>query len=228
MNLNHPNRKRFIGPALIVSATVAVISIVVISANLSRVDSQRAKDEARDKINAVRALKPAQLTGKMAPPAILEGRIMSAPTADDASTSPFFDEGANELTIEGFRGTGLVINFWATWCLPCIKEMPALDNLAGELNGSGTKGGIRVLALSVDRRALQKVPIFYKETKIKNLDIHFDEKGILSKKLGVKGLPTTVLIKADGSILGSVIGVLEWDNDVVREYLVRVLSAPPD
>ena len=128
MNPNRSNRKVFIGPALVVSAIVVVIAIVVISVNLSRVDAPQPKDG----INAVRALKPAPLTGAATPPPILQGRIMSGAIAGGAFTTPFFDGGANELTIESLKGTGLVVNFWATWCLPCIKEMPALDRLAGK------------------------------------------------------------------------------------------------
>ncbi len=220
MNPNPQNRKKFIGPALIVLAMVAVMAIVVISTNLSSPQDQSAYSSMTDGTRT-RAPGPAQLTGALAPPDMLKNRIMTTEMDDDAFSTPFFDASEKELTINGLRGSGLIVNFWATWCVPCVREMPSLDRLAGKLS----KSGIKVLALSVDRKALEKVPGFYAKTGVKNLDIYFDEKGVLSKLMGVKGLPTTILIKADGSILGSISGILEWDDEKVSGYLGRVLAA---
>ena len=220
MNPNPSNRKRFIGPALIVAAMVAVMAIVVISTNLSSPEAPSAYSSMAD-ITAARTLRPAQLTGALAPPEMLKGRIMAVQVDADAFSTPFFDASEKGLTLKGFKGSGLIVNFWATWCVPCVKEMPSLDRLAGKLDGSE----IKVMALSVDRRALEKVPAFYTKTGIKNLDIYFDKKGVVSKLMGVKGLPTTVLIKADGSILGSISGTLEWDDQEISDYLGRVLAA---
>ena len=223
MNPNPSNRKKFIGPALIAAAMVAIVvivTIVVISTNLSSPQAPSTYS-AMTGATAAATLQPAQLTGDLAPPSMLKGRIMAVNMDSDAFSALFFDLDGKELTVEGLKGSGLIINFWATWCAPCVKEMPSLDRLAGKLD----KNKIKVLPLSVDRKALKKVPAFYTETGIKNLGIYFDKKGVLSKLMGVKGLPTTVLIKADGSVLGSVSGMLEWDNPNVSDYLSRVLAA---
>lgn len=220
MNPNPENRKSFItqlpGFALIVSAMIAVMAIVVISYNLSSQDSSPT-DAA---INSIRGLKPVELSGDLTPPDAILNRIMASNINRDAFSTPFYDGGANEVSLNSFKGSGLIVNFWATWCVPCVKEMPALDRLAAKISASNVK----VLALSVDRKALEKVPVFYKEIGIKNLGVMFDEKGVLSKLMGVKGLPTTVLIRADGTVFGSVVGMAEWDNDEVAQYLGRVLS----
>lgn len=223
MNLNPSNRKKFIGPALIAATMVAmvvIVTIVVISANLSSPGGPSAYSSMSD-ISTTRMLRPAQLTGPLAPPEVLKGRIMATQLDDDAFSTPFIDADGKELTIEGLKGNGLIINFWATWCVPCVKEMPSLDRLSAILERSK----IKVLPLSVDRKAMKKVPAFYIEAGIQNLGIYIDEKGALSKLMGVKGLPTTVLIRADGSILGSISGTLEWDDNVVSDYLIRVLAA---
>ena len=220
MNPNPSNRKKFIGPALIVAAMIAVLAIVVISTNLSSPQAPSAYSSMGD-ISAARTLRPAQLTGSLTPPEVLKGRIMAAQLDNDAFSTPFIDADGKELTIEGLKGNGLIINFWATWCVPCVKEMPSLDRLSAILERSK----IKVLPLSVDRKAIKKVPAFYTEAGIQNLGIYIDEKGALSKLMGAKSLPTTVLIRADGSVLGSISGMLEWDDNVVSDYLIRVLAA---
>ena len=220
MNLNPSNRKKFIGPALIIAAMVAVMAIVVISTNLSSPQEDPSAYSSMSDASVARRLRPAQLTGPLTPPEVLKGRIMAAQLDDAAFFTPFTDIDGKELTIEGFKGNGLIINFWATWCIPCVKEMPSLDRLSAILE----KNKIKVLPLSVDRKAMKKVPDFYAETGIKNLGVYIDKKGALSRLMGVKGLPTTILIKADGSVLGSISGMLEWDDNVVSNYLIRVLA----
>ncbi|MDH5490236.1 MAG: hypothetical protein OEX17_09950, partial [Rhodospirillaceae bacterium] len=72
---------------------------------------------------------------------------------------------------------------------------------------------------------LEKVPAFFETIGVKNLEIHYDDKGKISRLMGVKGLPTTVLIRHDGSVLGSVSGMVEWDAPEVVSYLARILGA---
>jgi len=224
MNPKNPNRKKIINPLLIggvaISAIIGVIAIVVISTNLSTPDSDSAYSSMSG-ASAGKSLALVELTGDMKPPAQLEGRIMASEIDEDAFSTQFFDANAGGQTIGSLKGSGLIINFWATWCVPCVKEMPALDNLAGELAGKGVK----VLALSVDRQPLEKVPAFFETIGVKNLGVYYDDKGMISRLMGVKGLPTTVLVSHDGSVLGSVSGMVEWDDPEVVSYLARILGA---
>lgn len=152
---------------------------------------------------------PVDLANKLRPPI----------TKDGALDTPFFDAKKAEITLKSLKGEGIVMNIWATWCAPCVREMPALDNLAKKLEGTG----VRILAVSEDRKALNKVPPFFAANNIKNLALYYDERAELSRKLGVSGLPTTVLIHADGTVAGRVLGVLEWDSPEVVQYLVQTL-----
>lgn len=224
MNPKHPNRKKFISPmvvtAMIFSAIISVIAIVIISTNLSTPDTKSAYSSMSG-ASAAKPLGVVELSGEMTPPSLLKGRIMAVEADKDAFSTPFFDALENGQTIKDLAGSGIIINFWATWCVPCVKEMPALDAMAGVL----APMGVKVLALSVDRLPLEKVPAFFETIGIKNLGINYDEKGAISKLLGVKGLPTTILVKPDGSILGSVAGMLEWDDPEVVSYLGRILSS---
>lgn len=146
--------------------------------------------------------------------------LLAPKTNEAAFDAPFFNANNESLTLSALNGQGVVLNFWATWCQPCVREMPALDNLALKLKDRG----VRVVALSEDRKAMDLVPAFYADKGIANLDIYYDLKSGLSRKMGVEGLPTTVLISADGREIGRVKGALEWDADAIVDYLAHALG----
>lgn len=153
-------------------------------------------------------------------PSALAQKLLEPKSGMDAFDTPFFNAKEEPLTLSSFKGQGIVLNFWATWCPPCVYEMPALDNLAARLNDQG----VRVIAVSEDRNALAKVPAFFNDQGIKNLDVYFDPQGALSRKFGIDGLPTTLLIGADGREIGRIKGVLQWDEDAIVAYLARALA----
>lgn len=153
-------------------------------------------------------------------PLELANKLRPAVTGEGALDTPFFNAKKEEITIASLKGKGVVMNFWATWCAPCVREMPALDKLAGQLKGSG----VEVMTVSTDRKPLKKVPPFFEANGLTNLDLYYDVKSNLSRKLGVQGLPTTVLIAADGTVTGRVLGVLEWDSPDTIKYLVSTLA----
>ena len=153
-------------------------------------------------------------------PLELANKLRPAVTGKGALDTPFFNAAEEQITIASLKGRGVVMNFWATWCAPCVREMPALDRLAAKLKETG----VDVIAVSEDRKALKKVPPFFEANAIKNLDVFYDVKGKLSRKVGVEGLPTTILINADGQLVGRVLGVLEWDAPETVNYLAQTLG----
>ncbi len=138
------------------------------------------------------------------------------------STLTFFEDGEVSRTIADYRGSGVVMNFWATWCAPCVREMPSLDRLQAKVPG------IRVLGLSVDRGGAPVVENFYRQHGIANLDVLADRGGKLMRKLRVRGLPTTLLIDADGNEVGRVVGPAEWDQGPLRALIGRTIEARPE
>lgn len=138
-----------------------------------------------------------------------------------APLQPFKDANGNAITLADFRGTGIVLNFWATWCAPCVAEMPALDRLDAELADEG----IRVVAVSEDRKPEEMSPPFYVEHGLTSLGQYGDEKMQLARAAKVGGLPTTLLINRNGDEVASVLGAAEWDDPKVVDFLRQCLLA---
>lgn len=145
------------------------------------------------------------------------------PTAEtrEIPKATFLDAEGNEKSLADFRGAGLVLNFWATWCAPCVKEMPALDRLAADAGGRG----LRVLALSADREGAPVVRAFFEVNGVGHLAVTVDKLSRVARAVGVDGLPTTVLYDAEGREIGRVVGVAEWDMPAALDFLGGCLAA---
>lgn len=137
-----------------------------------------------------------------------------------APDEAYTDDADTERRLAAFRGSGLIVNFWATWCAPCVKEMPALDALAKEMKSDG----IAVLALSADREGAPVVRRFYEKNGITRLDIAIDRMSRVARTLKVEGLPTTVLFNADGREIGRLVGTAEWDAPETISFLRGCLA----
>jgi thiol-disulfide isomerase/thioredoxin len=109
-------------------------------------------------------------------------------------------------TLQDYRGRGVVLNFWATWCVPCVREMPALAKLAGLLAGAD----VVILPLSSDRGGAAAVEAYFKDKSIEGLPVLLDPRGEASRAFGVRGIPTTVLIDAHGRERGRYEGAADW------------------
>ena len=112
------------------------------------------------------------------------------------------------LSRNKFKGKLLLINFWATWCAPCILEMPSLVTLQKKRGGND----FTVLALSQDFQEWKAINPFLEKYKLDGLPIYVDRKSTTGIKLKVIGLPTSVLISPAGKVLGHLKGVAEWDS----------------
>lgn len=120
----------------------------------------------------------------------------------------FVDAEGRALTLDAFRGRVVLLNIWATWCLPCREEMPALDRLQGMLGGAG----FEVLALSVDQAGLAAVRPFFQRVGVKHLRPYLDTAGAALTVLAVAGVPQTLLIDRDGEEIGRKLGPAAWDD----------------
>lgn len=126
-------------------------------------------------------------------------------------------------SLQAFRGRVVLLNVWATWCVPCRTEMPTLDRLQASLGGEE----FIVLALSVDRGGVERIRPFFAEMGIANLDIFVDSTARAVRTLGTPGLPTTMLLDRDGQELARVVGPAEWDSEDIQAVIRRVISESP-
>ena len=119
-----------------------------------------------------------------------------------------------------FRSQVVLLNFWATWCVPCKTEMPSLDRLEAALGSDK----FLVLPLSQDRIAVEKVRAFYDQIKITALPLYIDQTGASQRAFAVAGLPSTVLIDAEGRMVGRMVGPAEWDSAEAQALLRHFLG----
>ena len=133
-----------------------------------------------------------------------------------------FEDGNGEaLTLADLRGKTVLLNIWATWCVPCREEMPTLDALEAELGGPG----FEVVPLSVDRAGPEVVRKFYAEIGIEHLGLYIDASMRASFDLQAPGLPTTLLIDSEGRELGRLVGPAEWDTPEMIAFLKNHLTS---
>jgi thiol-disulfide isomerase/thioredoxin len=139
-----------------------------------------------------------------------------------APLEAFTDLAGNRVRLADFKGRVVLLNFWATWCGPCVREMPALDRLQAALGGRG----LRVVAVSIDRKGAQVIRPFAKRLGLAHMGLYHDPKGALFRAFGVTGLPATFLIDRQGGIVGAYAGPAEWDGDEARALIEYYLDAP--
>lgn len=133
----------------------------------------------------------------------------------------FADATGAPRTLADFKGRIVLVNLWATWCVPCRTEMPSLDRLQGKLGGPD----FMVLPLSIDKGGRAVIEEFYAEVGIEHLDIYVDPTARAGMELGAVGIPTTLLISAEGVELGRMIGPAEWDSPAALKMIGTLIIA---
>jgi thiol-disulfide isomerase/thioredoxin len=133
----------------------------------------------------------------------------------------FTDAAGNLHTLADFKGKTVLLNLWATWCLPCRKEMPALDKLQATLGGAD----FEVVPVSIDRKGMEAVNKFYAEIGLQHLGRYVAPAANRAlDQFGVFGLPATVLIDRNGQELGRLFGPAEWDSPEVIAFLKDIIA----
>ena len=150
-------------------------------------------------------------------PARLGEFVPSAPLLPAPATS-FVDLTGSEVSLAQFSGKIVLVNLWATWCEPCLREMPSLERLQSRL---GDK--IVVVAISEDRGSKTVEPFIVK-LGLKSVKIYLDPKSAMERAFKVQGLPTSFLIDREGRVLGRVEGAAEWDKPKLLGILKSFLG----
>jgi len=126
----------------------------------------------------------------------------------------FADAAGKQLQLKDLRGKPVLINLWATWCAPCVAELPALDRMT-------QAGVVRVLTVSQDMGQTEKVADFLKQRGVKQLEPWLDPKSDLAFHYGAAPLPISVLYGSDGREIWRMSGPLEWDEAEVRKLVAE-------
>ena len=135
----------------------------------------------------------------------------------------FTDSSGSEVNLSKWQGRVVLLNLWATWCAPCRKEMPTLNEVQKQL---GSKD-FEVVALSVDRKGLDASSAFLKETGADELGLYIDETTTSLSALQALGLPATLLIDRRGREIGRLLGPAEWNSAEAIALMRAALAETP-
>ena len=114
----------------------------------------------------------------------------------------------------------LLINFWATWCSPCTKEMPSLN----ELQAKFEKDQLKIVTIATGRNNPNKIVNFFEEYNLSNLENYRDPKGKLALDLGVIGLPFSIIISRDKKDIARLIGPIDWSKKEVEDLFLELIK----
>jgi len=166
-----------------------------------------------------------ELAKKLAP--LARGEVAAVNVAKSPLKVPdlaFQDAGGKPLSLANWRGRTVLLNLWATWCVPCRKEMPALDALQQKLGGPD----FQVVAVNIDTRDPDKPKAFLKELGIDKLAYYTDPTAKTFQDLKAIGrafgMPTTLLVDRQGCEIGTIAGPAEWASDDAIKLIQAALS----
>jgi thiol-disulfide isomerase/thioredoxin len=146
---------------------------------------------------------------------------LSFKAAGKAAPATVFESKSGPTTLGAFKGKVVVLNLWATWCGPCLKELPAIDRLAGTMKGSD----VVVLAVSEDQAGWRAVDPWWAKAKLKHLTPYIDKKMDLGFGYGAAGLPLTLVYDRQGQEVARIAAPAVWDSPNAIALLRAIASA---
>lgn len=141
-------------------------------------------------------------------------------TPEPAADAAFTAEDGSEMTLADYEGQITVVNFWATWCAPCRKEMPDLSDLQTQLGDDD----FSVVTIATGRNPRPAMERFFAEIEVDNLPLHTDPRSALARNMGVLGLPITLILDRQGREMARLQGDAKWNS----ESAVAILTAIKD
>jgi thiol-disulfide isomerase/thioredoxin len=201
--------------AMIVAALAVVIGAAVLYGN--------APGAGKDEVASCPAAKGA--AARLAPLAHGEVAALNVDkNPKPAAAISFRDAEGKTLTLADFKGRNVLLNLWATWCVPCRAEMPALDRLQAKLGGQD----FEVVAVNIDTARLDRPKAFLDDIGVKSLVRYADSSADSFEALKVAGkalgLPTSLLIGADGCELAVMAGPAKWDSDDAAKVVTAMVG----
>jgi len=127
----------------------------------------------------------------------------------------FLDSKQEIVELNNYKGKLVILNFWATWCAPCKKEMPSLDSL----KSNKVLDNLEIFPINIGKDNFKKSQKFFSELKIKNLEIYFGSPITLTKELSLRGVPTTIIFNRRGQEFARIIGSIDFSDESFIEWL---------
>tara|TARA_B100000029_G_scaffold361593_1_gene354575 strand:+ start:922 stop:1461 length:540 start_codon:yes stop_codon:yes gene_type:complete len=129
----------------------------------------------------------------------------------------FEDFSGNQINLNQYKGKLVIINFWATWCAPCRREMPSLDKLYKNSNFKN----LEVFAVNMEQPDTLKTKKFFSDLNIQKLKIYFDKNLNFVKKFNLKGVPTTILINKKNEEFAKIVGEVNFQDKKFLKWLLK-------
>lgn len=144
--------------------------------------------------------------------------------AKPAGTSGFVTFDDKPISLADYSGKWVLLNFWATWCAPCRKEMPMLSDLQTEFGGAD----FEVVTVAAGRNPPPAMKAFFDEIGVTNLPLHRDPKSALAREMGILGLPVTIILDPEGREVARMLGDADWSSDNAKDILRTLLGRASD
>ncbi|MGB2729752.1 MAG: TlpA disulfide reductase family protein [Methylovirgula sp.] len=196
-----PSPSRFPSPLISLAVLAAVLGFIYVMKGGHRNEAAAACASTRTVISRLEPL--------------VHGEIAALALSNAPRPMPnltFTGADGKTVKLSDFRGRDVLLNLWATWCVPCRQEMPALDRLEGKRGGPD----FQVVAVNIDTARLDRPKAFLREIGVKNLTFYADNTAnifeVLKENGKVLGLPTTILVGKDGCNIGTMAGPAVWDS----------------
>jgi thiol-disulfide isomerase/thioredoxin len=149
----------------------------------------------------------------------LAGGLKPVSPPEAAPDAAFVSADGTTHHLSDFKGRGMVVNLWATWCAPCVAEMPSLEKLSKAL----APADIAVLPLSSDRGGANTVQAWFTAHNVTGLPVLLDPKGALARSVNARGIPTTLIINKSGQVVARLEGAANWGSPEA-EALIRKIA----
>jgi len=133
----------------------------------------------------------------------------------------FQNADGEEIDLSTFNGGVTLVNFWATWCPPCLKELPGMEELQAEMGDEG----LTIVPISLDRGGLKKAGGFWKRKEFEAMGLYADPDKDLAQQMGVIGLPVSAILGPDGREIGRLIGDAVWESPEAKAMLRFLIEA---
>tara|TARA_B100001057_G_scaffold466225_1_gene523135 strand:- start:1380 stop:1889 length:510 start_codon:yes stop_codon:yes gene_type:complete len=129
----------------------------------------------------------------------------------------FLDKSDQKININQFKGSVLILNFWATWCKPCKEEMPSLD----ALQTNPDLNQLKIFPINIGNEKLEKVNNFFVDLNIKNIQTYYDPPLTLAKTFALRGVPTSILFDKNGNEFARIIGSINFEDESFVSWIKK-------